>query len=284
MEVIDAQVHINQLGSIETGFTAMEAAGVSGCFIDEWHGFSPTGKHLPGEELPNGAVRTLVTPIAEEYATRWPDRFSYYGRTDALDPDLESVMAQVLSRPGCRGLRVCIGDDEVANFESGGYARFFAAAAKHSVPCFMWLNGKTHLLRPYVEKFPDVAFVIDHCGEGPASWPGPEVQGEARFAGLERTYSYAAYPNVALKWTQAVRLSAKPFPFPDLMPHLLRTIDHFSLSRVFWGTDYTQLKKLEPRFSWAECLMYILASNELSQGDKEWIMGRSLRKILRWPA
>lgn len=282
MEVVDAQVHLNQLGSIESGLAAMAAAGVHASLVDEWHGQSPTGKHQPGIELPNGAVRTLRTPIAEEYATRWPDRFAYYGRTDPLDPELEDVMAQVLAQPGCRCLRVFVfSSAEVAAFEAGAYDRLFTAAARHRIPCFVWLGGLVHLLKRYAAKFPDVPFIIDHCGLGGNSWPGPEVQGEARFAGLARTYDLAQFPNVALKWSQAVRLSAHPFPFPDLMPQLLRTIERFSLSRVMWGSDYTQLKA---RYSWAEIHMYILASSELSESDKEWILGRSLRTMLRWPA
>jgi L-fuconolactonase len=281
VQIVDAQVHLNLLGSMDTGLAAMEAAGVGGCLIDEWHGQSPSGKFLPGEELANGAVRTLRSPIAEDYATRWPERFSYYGRTDPLDPDLEHVMAQVLSRPGCRCLRVFVHSQaELALFESGGYAKLFEAAAKRRIPCFVWLGGKIHLLTPYVEKFPNVPFVIDHCGLGGDSWPGPDVQGEARFSGLTRTYALAAYPNVALKWSQAVRLSAEPFPFADLIPWLLRTIERFSLSRVMWGSDYTQLKSW---FSWADCHSYIRASKALSDGDKEWILGRSLRQTLKWP-
>jgi len=284
MEVIDAQVHLNQLGSTEAGLAAMQAAGVDACLIDEWEGDTPEGKWRPGVELPNGAVRTLRTLVAEDYARRWPGKFAYYGRTEALDPDLEDVMAEVLSQPGARCLRVFVPDRESALFESGGYERLFKAADRHRVPCFVWLNGKTHLLKRYVEQFPDLPFVFDHCGNGPASWPGPEVRGDARFAGLARTYDLARYPNVSLKWSQSVRMSAERFPFNDLIPALLRTLEHFSVERVFWGSDYTQLRQLKRPFNWAEIHLYIQATSALSEGDKEAILGRSLRKLLKWPA
>src|SRR5258708_4954890 len=106
MEIVDAQVHLNYVGSMDSGLAAMDAAGIGASVIDEWYGLSPTGKFLPGEELPNGAVRTLRSPIAEAYVSRCPDRFSYYGRVDPFDPDLEAVMAQILAQPGCRCLRV----------------------------------------------------------------------------------------------------------------------------------------------------------------------------------
>src|SRR5215472_5665216 len=108
MEIIAAQVHMNQLVSnwkaaplddlIATGIQAMDAVGVDKVLIGESHGF--TAKMLPmGEELPNGAVRTTY-PFSERAVELHPDRFVYHVRVDSRDPELERILSEVRSKPG----------------------------------------------------------------------------------------------------------------------------------------------------------------------------------------
>ena len=67
LEIIDAQVHLNQFVSnwqtadidevVETGVQAMDAVGIDRVLIGEAHGLD--AKYRPvGEELPNGATRS----------------------------------------------------------------------------------------------------------------------------------------------------------------------------------------------------------------------------------
>jgi hypothetical protein len=35
--------------------------------------------------------------------------------------------------------------------------------------------------------------------------------------------------------------------------------------------------------TYAESLFCLRCSDQLSEGDKEWILGRSAREVLRWP-
>jgi L-fuconolactonase len=59
IDVVDCQVHLNLLGSVDSGVAAMDAVGVSGVVIDEWWGFDADGLRVPHYRLDNGAVRHL---------------------------------------------------------------------------------------------------------------------------------------------------------------------------------------------------------------------------------
>jgi hypothetical protein len=62
---------------------------------------------------------------------------------------------------------------------------------------------------------------------------------------------------------------------------LLRTIEAFVVDRIMWASDYTVARDQNGN-SWAQTLYYLLDSDELSATEKEWILGRSLRRALNW--
>ena len=60
-------------------------------------------------------------------------------------------------------------------------------------------------------------------------------------------------------------------------------VSHASVvERVLWASDYT-VSRAETGYSWAHTLHYLLEWDELSETEKEWLLGRSARQILRWP-
>ena len=61
---------------------------------------------------------------------------------------------------------------------------------------------------------------------------------------------------------------------------LLRVVKAFGKERVMWGSDATQTTG---HHSWAESLYYIRDTEQLSQDEKAWVLGGSLRKTLNWP-
>ena len=277
MDIVDAQVHLNRLG-LEAGLAAMDAVGVKALLFDEYWRFDEKARILPGYELPNGAFRH-VFPMAEEAALRYPDRFAYLVRFDRNDPELDYLVSTVKTMPGRKALRVVPWTAEgFERFSRGEDEPIFAAAQKYQVPVFVLLPGRTNLLLPYLHKFSDVQIIIDHCGVILPAATGPLPAD--RFAGFDEVISLAQYPNVALKWCHAPRLSAEPYPYRDLMPVLLRVLEGFGRERVMWASDHTQSKQ---HHSWAESLYYLRDSGELSAADKEWLLGQSLRTILKWP-
>jgi predicted TIM-barrel fold metal-dependent hydrolase len=284
MDIVDAQVHLNRLGSnwehtdpaliVDYAVVTMDALGLSGVLIDEWAGFDAQRRHLPGYVLPNGAMRGQH-PFSERAVALHPDRFAYVARIDPNDPELVELMAQVRGKPGAVCLRIVpipeVGEVEL--FENGGYEPLFAAAEQHRVPIFCWFPGRAHMLVPYLEKFPNLPLILDHCGVA-------RTEGN-HAAQLAVIFALARYPNLALKWCHAPsHLSHEPYPFGDVMPHLRRAIEAFGAQRIMWASDHTQSKS---HHSWAQALYYVLDSNELTDNEKEWILGRSVRTVLSWP-
>jgi L-fuconolactonase len=304
MEIIDAQVHLNQLvpnwktapldDVIATGIQVMDAVGVDRVLIGEAHGFS--ARMLPvGEELPNGAVRSAY-PFSERAVELHPDRFVYHVRVDSRDPQLERILSEVRSTPGALCMRIVPVPQtgEVASLERGEYAALFAAAERYQVPVFAWVPGRAQLLEPYARKFPKLQFIVDHCGVGVAPiriGQLPVTMATSltrtlpeRVAELDRVCELAQYPNIAIKWCHAPGLlSDDAYPYRDLMPRLRKVIGAFGVERVMWASDYTVARDQNGN-SWAQCLHYILDSDALSDAEKEWLLGGSVRRALNWTA
>jgi predicted TIM-barrel fold metal-dependent hydrolase len=286
MDIVDSQVHLNRLGAnwentdtqvrVEYAVATMDALGLTAVLIDEWAGFAnPVTKrgHLPGHFLPNGAMRG-EHPFSEKAVELYPDRFAYVARIDPLDPELESLMASVHSRPGALCLRIVPIPEagELELFERGGFDALFASAERHEVPIFAWFPGRSHMLAAPLEKYPGLQLILDHCGLS---------RDEGNFAHqLDRVCEMARFPNLALKWCHAPsQLSRQDYPFADVLPYLRRALDAFGSERVMWASDHTQSKT---HHSWAEALFYLRDADQLSATEKEWLLGRAARTILRW--
>ncbi len=273
MDIIDAQVHANVLGT-EVTLAIMDALGIQGVLFDEYLTAADDGTLHPGYRLTNGAFRS-VGPNAEAAALRHPERFAFLMRVDPRDPGIECWIETLTAASGFRALRTLIFTAaEGAVFECGGHDRLLKAARAHSLPVFVTCPGRVTHLAQYAERFPDVQFVIDHCG---VAFDAP--RGEAT---IDDAVAMARYPNVAYKWAHAPNfLSTAPYPFPDLQPKLRRAVDAFGPERVMWASDYTMTRW---RANWGEALFAIRHSPSLSEEEKAWILGRTARKVLNWPA
>jgi L-fuconolactonase len=265
MEVIDSQVHANQRG-IDQSIAIMDAVGVDAAVIDIW----PPVRH----KLPNGASR-FEYAFGEEAVARFPARFSYIARFDPNDPDLDDLMAQVGKVPGRICTRIASGYD-LKVLREGGHERILAAAGKHGVPVMIYHGGEHAAAVAYVRKFDTVQFIIDHCGMGVERATLPD-QLEST---IDRLIDCAKYPNVAVKWGHAPRLSRERFPYRDLISQLLRVIDAFGVNRVMWASDYTVTVD---HHTYAESLFCLRCADQLSESDKEWLLGKTAREVLRWP-
>jgi predicted TIM-barrel fold metal-dependent hydrolase len=302
IEIIDAQVHLNQLPAdwqtapmdsvIAMGIQAMDAVGINRVLIGEAHGFDSQFRPL-GEELPNGAVRTAV-PFSERAVELHPSRFAYHVVVDFRDPELDRLTAEVQTRPGANSMRIVPVPQTgaVDSLEHGEFTALFAAAERHQVPVFAWVPGRAHLLLPYVQRFPTLQFIVDHCGVGVAPLRTGQLpvtmqtsltkSRDDRLAELERVCDMARYPNVALKWCHAPGLlSEEDYPYRDVMPLLRQAIDAFGVERIMWASDYT-IARDQNANSWAQCLYYLLDSDQLSRAEKEWLLGGSARHVLNW--
>jgi predicted TIM-barrel fold metal-dependent hydrolase len=265
MEIVDSQVHANQRG-IDQSLAIMDAIGISAAVIDIW---PPVRR-----KLPNGITR-FEYPFAEEAVARFPGRFAYVARFDPNDPEIDDLMAQVRTAPGRLCVRLASGFD-LKVLREGGHERILAAAGKHSVPVMVYPGGEYTALTNYVTKFDRVQFIIDHVGMGVerATLPN-QLQ-----ATIDHLLAFAKYPNAAVKWGHAPRLSHQPFPYPDVITQLSRVIDAFGAKRLMWASDYTVTTD---HHTCAESLFCLRGSDQLSESDKEWLLGKSVRTLLAWP-
>jgi L-fuconolactonase len=106
MDIVDAQVHVNVLGT-EVTLAIMDALGIQGVLFDEYLTAADDGALHPGYRLPNGAFRS-VGPNAEAAALRHPDRFAFLMRVDPLDPGIEGWIETLATAPGFKALRTLI--------------------------------------------------------------------------------------------------------------------------------------------------------------------------------
>ncbi len=265
MEIVDAQVHANHRG-LDQSIAIMDALGVNAAIIDVW----------PPErtKLPNGVFR-YTYKFAEEAVSRFPSRFAYVVRFDPNDHEVDDQVAQVRQAPNRLCIRVASGLD-IKALSSGAHEHILSAAAKYDVPVMIFAGSEHAPVRRYVEKFDRVQFIIDHVGMTVA----PGGQPDPLEATIDRLIGYAKYPNVAVKWGHAPRLSRERFPYRDLIAQLSRVIDAFGVTRLMWASDYTVTVD---NHTYGESLFCIRCSDRLSESDKEWLLGRSTRQVLRWP-
>lgn len=288
MDIVDAQLHLGRR-KIDATLEAMDALGVKGVVVDEfwgtWESDDPT--HIaPGFKLPNGAWRATC-PTADEAASLHPDRFTYLVRIDRKDPDLACVMRGLGAAPHARAVRVqpVWTLDEARAFADGAYTDLFRLAGEHGLPVFLFIPGFVGLLPRYLEAFPDVSFVVDHCGMAfpniPPERPAEERRRAEAPAYFEEVVRIAEFANVALKWSHAqARFGAHDYPYAPVRPFLRRAIEAFGAERIMWASDKTVVRE----HSWSDLLHAVRDDPELTGHEKAWILGGSVRRILNWPA
>jgi predicted TIM-barrel fold metal-dependent hydrolase len=266
---------------IVASLTAMDAAGVDALVIDEWVGHDEAGWSQPGKPVGEGAYRWNFD-FSRYAASRYPERFSFLARVHPFDPELDDVVAELTETPGMRCLRVdpmpWLPDIEA--FKEGKHSPVFEAALRHDLPVCVWSNGPyLPNIEQYLRLFPDVRIMIDHLG---SSNPPVDATGAARYGTLDTLMQLGrGYENLSVKWSTVETKSAEAYPYRDMFPYLLRALEAFGRERVIWASDWSEHKLQQ---SWARSYLWVLESSELSADDKKWILGRSARSWLRWPA
>ncbi|SFF76894.1 Amidohydrolase [Novosphingobium sp. CF614] len=288
MDIVDVQLHLGP-GPVEPTLEAMDSLGIRSVLIEEFWidepGRGPQGGIKPGFSLPNGAWRA-VYPVALRASILYPDRFGYVVRIDRRDPDLEGVMRLIAAEPGARGFRMLAtwSMEEAQVLASGGYDEVFGIAQDIGLPICLFVPGHVEHLPQYLRKFPRLQFVLDHIGMGMPNHPPGRAEAE-QARSMDVTYfdevlRLAEFPNLAVKISHApMLLRAGAFPFEAVRPHLRRAIDAFGADRLMWASDKTVMR----RYTWAELLNYLLFDPEFSPDEKAWILGRTARRLFRWP-
>jgi len=92
----------------------------------------------------------------------------------------------------------------------------------------------------------------------------------SRFADL------TAYDNVEVKVSEIPDFSNEPFPHEDMHDHAQWFVDTFGRERVVWGSNFPNVSDVA---TYREALIWLEHIDGLSERDREWITGRSFRRL-----
>jgi predicted TIM-barrel fold metal-dependent hydrolase len=271
MDIVDAQVHVFYAMGEQGTLAVMQALGIQGLVIDELWRHTAEGASWPFRDFGKG-VRRFMTPQAQAAALRHPDRFALLQRITRHDPDLPSLFSVLGDTPGCRAVRINLrAREERQAFRDGGYDALLGLAQRHGLAVCLLIHGRdvVEVLRKTIARFPDVRFVLDHLGnpKAPEQW--------------DDVLTLSALKNLWLKWCHGHHFfEAGPYPYPGLQKELARALDAYGAQRMAWASDFTHDRGGQ---TWGDLFYYVRESSLLSEGDKEWLLGRSAREVFNWP-
>jgi L-fuconolactonase len=231
-----------------------------------------------------GVSRVVIVPpglndvntYALEAARRYPSRFAVMGRIPLEDPKSAALLPGWKKQPGMLGVRVTFNSPTMLKWLSDGTADWFwPAAEKNGLPVMFLAFGNTHLFGPIAQRHPGLPLIIDHLGVNAA------VAKEGKMAEkIGDAVALAKYPNVSIKMSNLVNSSLEPYPFQDLNDPLKRVFDAYGPRRCHWGTDLTNNMT---RATYSQRIAHFTQDLKfMSESDKDWVMGRSIREKLKW--
>jgi predicted TIM-barrel fold metal-dependent hydrolase len=232
-----------------------------------------------------GVDRVVIVPPAlndvNSYALdavrRYPNRFAVMGRIPLQDPQSGALLPGWKNQPGMLGVRVTFNTPETLAWLSDGTVDWFwPAAEKNRLPVMFLAFGNVHRFGPIAQRHPDLPLIIDHMGVNTA------IAKEGNLAEkIADAVALAKYPNVGIKMSNLVNTSLEPYPFRDLNDHLKRVFYAYGPQRCYWGTDLTNTSFT--RVTWRQRITHFTEElSFLSESDKDWVMGRSIRERLKW--
>jgi predicted TIM-barrel fold metal-dependent hydrolase len=232
-----------------------------------------------------GVDRVVIVPPAlndvNSYALdavrRYPNRFAVMGRIPLQDPQSAALLPGWKNQPGMLGVRVTFNTPETLAWLSDGTVDWFwPAAEKNRLPVMFLAFGNVHRFGPIAQRHPDLPLIIDHMGVNTA------IAKEGKLAEkIADAVALAKYPNVSIKMSNLVNTSLESYPFRDLNDHLKRVLDAYGPQRCYWGTDLTNTSFT--RVTWRQRITHFTEElSFLSECDKDWVMGRSIRERLKW--
>jgi L-fuconolactonase len=283
VEIVDAQMHLllkqpalyNQAPvrqvcgeanwPLEAAIAAMEAVGVSAALVDSNHSLARSdGSIVPDNSYSLNAAR------------RYPGVFGPLALLDVTSPAINELVGDSHDE-GFLGVRCYVRTAaEQAAFDEGAYDRFFSATQRIGMPVFCLMFRHLETARKVATMYPNLQLVVDHMGLAQPPWQ----LDIPTFKGLPELVSLADYDNIAIRLVGAPSYSSQPFPYPDIWEGLDPVVSAFGPERLMWGSDLTRLFGL---YTYAELLGYLLYTSEISDTEKQQILGGSIRRILNWP-
>ena len=256
-----------------------------------WQGTLSGPDEMTGEQMVMAfdhegvAGAILVSPYSfyrydPDYALQvyqhYPDRFRLVKPFDPTFDDIEEDIQAWAAQDGVVGGRVML-SPPLGDPYAPGIGRILEGCRRANLAVNLLSWHKPSMIGDLAMRHPDVQLVVDHLGiTQPFEPPVPDEP----FATLKDVLALARFDNVAIKISGVCTLSQRSFPFDDIWKPVLKTIEAFGLGRCMWGTDWTRAIKL---VNFHDAVAAFRDTERLSVGDKEALMGGSLRNIYRCP-
>ena len=213
---------------------------------------------------------------ALEVLARHPTRFRLIKPVDPADPAVADTIADWAATEGAVAIRLMLNRVASTDGADPGLNHVLETAARHSLPVNMLVWGRLEQVTQLAARHPDTALVIDHLGlQQPFEPPAPPDP----FGELPAVLALAEFPNVSIKVSGTCTLSHEPFPYHDIWDPLERIFEAFGMDRCMWGTDWTRAVAL---LTYEQGVEAFRVTDRLSDGDREALMGGTLRRIYGW--
>lgn len=230
-----------------------------------------------------------------------PARMAYVPSISPDVPDVEAAVAEAKAKrdQGLLALRATIGwpldGSEVTRLQEGKWDPIFSACERQHLPLFLFITRSLPLAVGVAERYPDLTLIIDHLGLRQPPMDTPE---EPPFQSLPDLLALAKFPNVAVKLCGLPALSRQPFPFLDVVPQLRSIVDAFGPDRLMWASDIGRFygriglptmvipgtqEQYPGKHTYAESMNFIRYCDDLTDHEKEGILGGALTRLLGWP-
>lgn len=236
---------------------------------------------------------------------RYPDRFAGVLVFDWAAEDLEEQMAAFKAKSGMLAARSVVTNYQMvyrdpeatqveprAEAKNGGLHRYWALAAKYDLPMFLSCADFSEYAGECAERHPELTVIVDHYGTT-QSLARP-IQGDP-WKAVPKLLEMARYPNLYVKFCGVQHLSREPYPHADAWPHIHKILAAFGPERCLWASDYTRgrwgtstpldengFPRREDWMPYSDNLNFFRDTTEISESDKRWLLGDTVRKALRW--
>lgn len=200
-------------------------------------------------------------------ARAYPGRAIAVGAVRVDDERAPEHVARDVREHGMHGVRVMAAtvDDPI---DTDGARRVVRAAADHDIPVVLLAIARQMPSVPsLVRAFPDVTFVLDHCG-----FVG--LTGGPTFPHASELFALAEEPNVVPK-VSSITLQSTEHPAALWAALVAR----FGAARLLWGSDHPHTH--EPDYAGLVDLAR-RTTTLLPEADRRLVLGGTARQV--WPA
>lgn len=187
--------------------------------------------------------------------------------------DFPAQLERLQAIPGVKGLRRILHESPDALSATPLFTDSIRRLGSAGLSFDLCLQARQLPLgRALAERCPDVAFILDHCGNPPIA-SGDLDAWRADIAAI------AALPNVAGKISGIVNHAAEGWTAEDLRPVIEHMVAAFGWDRVVWGSDHPVATLGGGLTRWVEACRTILAG--CSESEQARLFHRNAERVYR---